>query len=291
MTPRSIRADQPVDPITIHILRAVAEEARAEGIDYMLVGATARDILLTHVFGIATRRATYDVDFAVAVKDWHQFDAMRKRLIARGTFVAAGNAQQRLYYKDKEGDLDYHLDLVPFGGISQESQEIAWPPDMKIIMNVAGYDDVLAAAEWVTFALDFDGKVVSLAGLAILKLVAWSDRGREDPKDAHDLIQLMDSYAVAGNFDRVYEEEGVIDAGDYDPDLAGIYLLGKDIQRVASVQTLDVLKRIIERDFDRLSREMIKPTRHVENVEQRVESRLRLLQQGMTCAIQKKSPA
>jgi predicted nucleotidyltransferase len=153
---------------------------------------------------------------------------------------------------------------------------------MEIIMNVAGYDDVLAAAELVTFAPGFDGKVVSLAGLAILKLVAWSDRGKANPKDAHDLIHLMDSYAVAGNFDRVYDEEGVIDAGGYDPDLAGVYLLGKDIQRVASAQTLDVLKRILERDFDRLSREMIKPIRHLDNVEQRVESRLRLLLQALT---------
>lgn len=217
MTPRSIRSDQPVDPITIAILRAVAEEAQAEGIDYMLVGATARDILLTHVFGIATRRATYDVDFAVAVKDWHQFGAMRTRLMARGTFKAGGREQQRLYYKGENGDLDYHLDLVPFGGISRESNEIAWPPDMKIIMNVAGYDDALAAAELVTFTPGFDGKVISLAGLAILKLVAWSDRGKENPKDAQDLIQLMDSYAVAGNFDRVYEEEGVIDAGTMTP--------------------------------------------------------------------------
>lgn len=281
MTPRSIRADLPVDPITIDILRAVAEEARAEEIDYMLVGATARDILLTHVFGIATRRATYDVDFAVAVKDWQQFDAMRTRLMARGSFKAGGKVQQRLYYQGKAGDLDYHIDLVPFGGIALASKEIAWPPDMKVIMNVAGYDDVLAAAELVTFAPGFDGKVVSLAGLAILKLVAWSDRGREDPKDAHDLIQLMDHYAAAGNLDRVYEEEGVIDAGSYDPDLAGAYLLGKDIQRVASVQTRDVLMQIIERDFDRLSREMIRSMRHVDNVEQRVESRLRLLRRGI----------
>lgn len=87
----------------------------------------------------------------------------------------------------------------------------------------------------------------------------------------------MDSYTVAGNSDRVYEVEGVIEAGDYDPDSAGVYLLGLDIRRVASENTLVVLKQIIERDFDRLLIEMIKPLRHVENVEDRVASRLRLL--------------
>lgn len=282
MTPRSIRDDQPIDPVTIEILRAVAEEAGAEGIDHMLVGATARDILLTHVFGLPTRRATYDVDFAVAVKDWQQFHALTTRLIARGTFKAAGKAQQRLYYMGTNGDLDYYLDLVPFGGVSQGSNQIAWPPDMKVIMNVVGYDDVLAAAEVVKFAPDFEGKVVSLAGLAILKIIAWSDRGRENPKDALDLIQLMDSYADAGNFDRVYDEAGVIEAGDYDPDLAGIYLLSKDMQRVASQQTVGAVQQVIEENFDRLSNDMLKTQRHLEHIEERIESRLRLLQKGLT---------
>jgi len=259
----------------------VAEEAQAEQVDYMLVGATARDILLTHVFGLAARRATYDVDFAIAVKDWDQFDALRARLIARGTFIPGGQARQRLYYKGDQGDLNYHLDLVPFGQITQGSDELAWPPDMKVIMNLAGYDDVLAAAERVTFLPGFDGKVVSLAGLAILKLVAWSDRGLENPKDAHDLIHLMDSYAAAGNIDRVYEEDGVIEAGDYDPDLAGVYLLGKDIRRVASEQTIAVLTQIVERDFNRLSNEMTKAMRHLDDAEPRIQTRLRLLLQAI----------
>ncbi|MBD8567136.1 nucleotidyl transferase AbiEii/AbiGii toxin family protein [Oxalobacteraceae sp. CFBP 8763] len=281
MIPRSIKLDLPVDPVTVEILRAVAEETQAEGIDYLLVGATARDVLLTHVHGLASRRATYDVDFAVAVKNWDQFAALRTGLIARGAFNATEKAQQRLYYQAPDSNLAYQLDLVPFGGISKGTNTIAWPPDMKIIMNIAGYDDVLAAAELVTFAPDFDGKVVSLPGLAILKLVAWSDRGRVDPKDAHDLIHLMNSYAAAGNIDRVYAEDGVIDAGEYDPDLAGVYLLCKDIRRVASADTLDIVRHIIERDFDRLAHQMTKTMRYLEDAEGHVDKRLRLLRQAL----------
>lgn len=281
MTPRLIRHDRPVDPIIIDILRVVAADASADGIDYMLVGATARDILLNHVFGISARRATYDVDFAVAVEDWPQFDALRSRLLAHGTFKEHGAAKQRIYFTGPNGSLCYPLDLVPFGPIADGEGEIAWPPDMAVIMNVAGYDDVLAAAEHVRFAADFDGKVVSLAGLAILKLVAWSDRGRENPKDAHDLIHLMDNYTAAGNLERVYDEEGVIEAGDADPDLAGVYLLGKDIRHVASADTLAMLLRIIRQDFDRLCHEMIKANRHADNADERVVSRLRLLEKSL----------
>lgn len=282
MTPRLIRDDRPVDPIIIDILRAVAGDASAEGIDYMLVGATARDILLNHVFGIVARRATYDVDFAVAVRDWQQFDALRTRLLSRGNFKEQGMAKQRLYFLGPTGVPGYQLDLVPFGEIAEGAAQIAWPPDMAVIMSVVGYDDALAAAEQVKLAADFDVKVVSLSGLAMLKLVAWSERGRANPKDAHDLIHLMDSYTAAGNLERVYDEEGVIEAGDADPDLAGAYLLGKDIQRVASAETLEVLLRIIRQDFDRLSNEMIKANRHLDNVEERVVSRLRLLEKSLT---------
>lgn len=281
MSPHSIRTDRPIDPITVEILREVAVAANAEGIDHMLVGATARDVLLTHVFGLEVRRATYDIDFAVAVKDWDQFEALRTGLLARKTFKEGGRAKQRLYYRGEQGEYDYHIDLVPFGAISKGSNEIAWPPDLKTIMNVAGYEDVLAAAEPVEFSPGFVQRVVSIAGLAILKIVAWSDRGRDNPKDAQDLIFIMDSYASAGNFDRVYEVDGVIEAGDHDPDLAGVYLLGLDIQRMASENTLKVLRQIIERDFDRLLTEMIKPLRHLENVEERVTLRLRLLQQAI----------
>jgi len=72
-----------------------------------------------------------------------------------------------------------------------------------------------------------------------------------------------------------------IEAADYDPDLAGVYLLGKDIQRIASIQTISVLKQIVEHDFDRLSTDMTKATRHLDNAGQRVQTRLRLLLQAI----------
>lgn len=282
MSPRSIRADRPVDPITIEILREVAIGAEAEGVAHMLVGASARDVLLTHVFGLEIKRATYDVDFAVAVKDWQQFEALRARLIAHGTFKNGGKTQQRLYYKGADGEYDYHIDLVPFGEISKGTGEVAWPPDLKTIMNVTGYDDVLAAAELVEFTPGFIQKVVSIPGLAILKIVAWSDRGRGNPKDAQDLIFIMDNYTNAGNFDRIYEVEEALDAGDGDPDVAGVYLLGLDIREVASASTLNTLQQILERDFDRLTIEMVKPLRYLENVEERVVLRLRSLQRALS---------
>ena len=42
------------------------------GIDLLLVGATARDVLLSYAHGITLLRATHDVNLAFAVADWSE---------------------------------------------------------------------------------------------------------------------------------------------------------------------------------------------------------------------------
>ena len=63
------------------ILRRVDGVARALGLEYFVGGALARDLLLLHVFGRETGRATRDVDLGICVDDWDGFDALRARLI------------------------------------------------------------------------------------------------------------------------------------------------------------------------------------------------------------------
>ena len=83
--------------------------------------------------------------------------------------------------------------------------------------------------------------VASLPGIAILKLFAWADRGRENPKDAIDLVSLLRGYHEAGNESRIYEEESAslaaLEAAGYDIELAGAWLLGNDAAAMVSAQT------------------------------------------------------
>lgn len=60
----SVRSDRPLDPVTRAILRHVHDACAALGVDYVLIGASARDIMLTHVFGTTIRRAMCDADVA-----------------------------------------------------------------------------------------------------------------------------------------------------------------------------------------------------------------------------------
>jgi predicted nucleotidyltransferase len=80
----SVARDRPVDPLAIEILKQIDPVARALGIEYLVTGATARDILLVGVFGLETGRGTRDVDLAIAVDGWPQFAAVKTRLVEAG---------------------------------------------------------------------------------------------------------------------------------------------------------------------------------------------------------------
>lgn len=56
-------------------------------------------------------------------------------------------------------------------------------------MNVAGFEEALTSSVCMEIDDDLRVQVASLPGLTLLKLVAWSDRGRETNKDAADLYR------------------------------------------------------------------------------------------------------
>jgi predicted nucleotidyltransferase len=105
-------------------------------------------------------------------------------------------------------------------------------------MNVAGYAEVFDSAVPVELEPGFTLRVASLAGLAILKLFAWADRGSGNPRDAIDFATLLREYGRAGNEDRLYDAEiGILETVGYDFDLAGARLLGVDAGRIAAPST------------------------------------------------------
>ena len=112
----SIRPDYPLDAITQNIVRQFDDACRSLDIDYFRIGATARDIMLTHVFGVKTYRATRDVDFAVAVPDWQTFDLIKSWFLARPESWSSSTNTHRLLYRDNDTDAVVPMDVVPFGG-------------------------------------------------------------------------------------------------------------------------------------------------------------------------------
>lgn len=250
--------------------------ARAAAAQYFVIGAMARDILLTHVHGIGTGLATRDIDFAVAVDDWTGFDRIRNALLESRRCEPSGTLH-RLVYRPDPASRGIPLDLIPFGGVEQPPGALAWPPDGGVRMNVAGHPEVLAHAVSVQLAPDVTVLVASLAGLAILKLFAWQDRGNENPKDAGDLALLMRHHAKAGNEDRLYGADGdLLERAGFDPDHASPALLGRDARRMASPQTRLQLIELLEsaRQSERLALHLARSLRAFDDPIERAQQML-----------------
>jgi predicted nucleotidyltransferase len=96
-------------------------------IPYMLVGATARDLLLYHVFGHAVTRATYDLDFAVLVDSWEQFAIVKQLFLNIPGFTDRGRSAQRLYYQPTGASFETIIDIIPFGKLETADRTIEWP--------------------------------------------------------------------------------------------------------------------------------------------------------------------
>ncbi len=246
---RSVRTDRPIENATLALLREVDGVMSALGLPYFVAGAMARDILLTHIFDLGVHRATADVDFAVAVKDWDEFEAAKTALEDR-QFVRDTALTHRLYKNE------YPVDIIPFGGVESSEKTIAWPPELTSVMNVAGYREAFDAAEKVRIESGLVLRVVSLPGLAVLKLFAWGDRGHEDSKDALDFATLLQSYPDAGNQQRLYDDAiDVMEVVDFKIDLAGARLLGRDARHMIAEDTRKRLAGILgdRRQRDRLT--------------------------------------
>ena len=244
-----LKPDRPVDPAALLVMQEIHKASKALGYPVLLVGAMARIILLENIFGLKAGRATTDVDFAFALDDWEQYRALKNLLLANANFEESNHETHRLLLRLPGLEYKYTVDLIPFGGIETSPNTIAWPPDMAIMMNVAGYSDALAAAVEVEVSTGVNMAIASLPGIAMLKLFAWAERGQENPKDAIDLVLLLRGYHEAGNENRIYEEEAALKAletAGYDIELAAAWLLGNDVLAMASAQTNTGLQALLK---------------------------------------------
>lgn len=198
-------------------------ESAAPNLKPLVVGALARDLWLHYGHDIEIKRATEDVDFALAV-DWQGFSQARDALVASGLFEPLRNVAHKL----RHGKFGW-IDLIPFGAVERADGTIAWPPSGDEVMEVLGYTEAHAAAIPVSLPHNQMVQAVSLPMLAILKVLAWKDRHRATQgKDAADLALIMRRYLEVGNLDRLYADFAYVIKDDFDFEPTGAWLLGRD---------------------------------------------------------------
>jgi predicted nucleotidyltransferase len=228
------------EPI-VKIYELIAEVADQNNTQFFIIGASARDIIFEHAYGITAPRATRDIDLAVQVATWHEFQRLKDQLIVTGQFGST-KMEQRLMYQN-----NIPVDIVPFGAIENEGL-ISWPPENDIEMNVTGFQDVYDKTQLVRLREnpELDMFVVTPAGLMVLKIIAWDERKSLTQKDAFDIEFILQNYVEAGNegFLWEYYEDLAADEnhGYY---LDGARILGREMAKILSPQSKQLIQNIL----------------------------------------------
>lgn len=253
MTTTWLDLKRPLDQRLNRLLRDLDGLFRSRGIDYLLTGGMAREILLHYGHGCATGRATKDVDFAVTLPCWDDYEALRSALVDTGTFRPDPKETQRMIHRDPGTGLETKVDLVPFGAIAGPDGALAWPPDGSHVMRVLGYAQALASA--IHLRLD-ETRWIPLAsgpGLVCMKLVAWTDRGDARlGRDAVDFLELLHQYSHVLTDQELYDDHPeAMDRYDFKAEPAAAFILGKQVARLAD----DRLREVIGEALGPLSRQ------------------------------------
>jgi len=229
------------------LLRRLSVFFDSIGMNYYVVGATARDIIMTGLYNQEVIRATTDLDITVSISDWTQFDEISEGICLLDDFEKDKNRKHRFIYKNV-----YTLDIVPFGGVANNDGMIYWQPDEDVAMSVQGYAEAVKNILEVVIDDEFTVKVVQLHCIFIQKLNAFADRHLMNSKDANDIAFIIENYLEVNEL-RVVEEyyEELYDTEDFDTFIAGSILLGKDVKRLFSDNriTMDFFAEIIRKEL------------------------------------------
>ncbi len=246
MTSTSLDISNKIDPNTLALLQSAAGAAQHLGIPFFVIEATARDLVLHHYYGAKITRATQDLDFAIQIPDWSAFETLKTNLLASG--FSETKTPHRLN-TTKGG----WIDLVPFGSVSGDGKAVAWPPKGDVVMTILGFSEAFEHALQVKIddSPATNIPVVSPVGLALLKLVSWTERERaKRPNDAKDLLYLCANYRkIPGINDEMYSRETMMEQYGWVPERGSSNLLGRDVRTMAASNTHEHLERLFNEEI------------------------------------------
>jgi predicted nucleotidyltransferase len=234
-----------IDDFRLSLFETIAKVAESLNVPFFVIGATARDIILSECYGIEVGRATKDIDLAVQVPDWPGYEQLKDGLIRTGKFKIDKKQAQRLLYEKL-----FPIDMIPFGTIAEPDGCLSWPPEHDTTMSTLGFEETYHNSIAIRMRAKpiLDIQFVSLPGLALLKIISWNDNQLRSDKDAHDLLLLMRTYLEAGNRDRLWKEERDLIGDDFDYVRASSRLLGRDIAMILSPDIKEAVVKILEKE-------------------------------------------
>lgn len=116
-------------------------------------------------------------------------------------------------------------------------------------MNTSGFAEAYENAVTVQISESITVLVISLAGLAVLKFVAYDDRLQERHTDLQDIWFLAKNYLAATGEDRLYEDTDLMNDENFDFRTVSARFLGRDVAELLTEQTGEIVfKHLSEND-------------------------------------------
>jgi predicted nucleotidyltransferase len=171
------------------MLEALERGFEKFGIDFYLVGAVSRDVWMAGINKIKPRRTTGDIDFAVYINDKGVYEALKEYLITLEGFSSYHQNAFVLVYKDGT-----EVDLLPFGAIEDENRRVTVQGTGYTSVHVDGFHEVYENSLPVVEIGEHKFKFCSLAGIVLLKMIAWDDRPEARNGDIVDISDVLNHY-------------------------------------------------------------------------------------------------
>ena len=227
-------------------LQALNKCFTSMNLDLYVVGATARDMIMKLLDETESKRKTKDLDVAIALSDWSQFNNLCE--VLQTNYFHKGKAKQKFFYKGEHHENDYEVDIVPFGEIA-DGEIIAWPPDGTPEMSVKCFTDVMEHAIPVKINEEFTVYIASLAGQFLIKLDSWMDRHDRDHKDAEDMYYILDKFFFTSIMDNQTPPD---DVDLYSEDLIrSAQWIGCNMRDMLSTEHLNYYSEIIQKELEK----------------------------------------
>jgi predicted nucleotidyltransferase len=244
----SINISGRIDTERVSVLREINDVAKELNINFFVVGAFARDVIFEHIHRISAPRMTEDIDIGIEVASWKEFKHLTDTLIERGHF-----SQTKLPHRFSAGSFPTLIDIVPYGGISDENKRISWPPNHDMIMSILGFEEAYQSALSVCLSKEPPVEILvpSIPALALLKIISWDDAYPKRERDAHDLLFILEKFESTDILHKLFESHvPLLTEEEFDPQFASVRLLGREIAQLGNTETVSTVEKILARETD-----------------------------------------
>lgn len=266
-----------LDKSLIDIITEVQTISDSMNVKILLVGALARDVHFEYTHGFESARRTLDVDLAVMVNNFNEYNSLKSYLILDCGFTATN-----IIHRLKKNMIE--VDLIPFGKNAFPLNKAKLEENAKE-MDISAFEEVYNNSVEVILKEKpkLQIRIPDIPGLIILKLFSYHDNPdrRKDAEDIYFMMKYFEQTLDPAVFHTQYEY--LLTKYEYDSKKISIAILGEQIKAILADDILKKLEQIIfiEIKEDSEYSLILKMRRHDDNSFEQILEFMKILYNGI----------